>query len=589
MIDGFKVVNGGIQSLIQDRGRFGFNHLGITTSGPMDQESFYWANKLCGNDLNAPAIEVTIGGLELEAKLSTYIAITGAKVPVTLNDQNIKMWETIPISKGEILKFDYMLKGMRAYLATAGGFMIKNVFGSCATTVRESIGGLSQNGSPLKSSDLIPCESYKLLPPLKCETKPSHIENEIMRSISTIRVVLGYQSENFSNDQKDIFFNSEYEISERNDRMGIRILGRKIQSSITNMLSEGISLGAIQIPQDGQPIILMNDRQTIGGYPKIGSIISDDLDKLSQLNQGDKINFQVISKEEAHNLLSLRYFRISKNIPKIDSRTLALQVQKLLVKKNCRGMSLISEFLPKDAYFRAAKLLNKNHRLVFIGTGFPVNGSFETDGPLGAIAIYKSIKVMGGEPYIVCDNPLFDAIKHKFNAIEITPSDDSSLELINKYNPSLIMSIERPGKNKDGRYYNMRGVDISEKCANFDSFFENARCPKISIGDGGNEIGMGNVESHLYDLNIKPSSTTCDELLVADVSNWAAHGLLAILSVINNKNLFEDWNNEKILKLLCSLGAVDGVSGESSITEDGFSPKESELVIDNLKKLSRLC
>jgi len=124
---------------------------------------------------------------------------------------------------------------------------------------------------------------------------------------------------------------------------------------------------------------------------------------------------------------------------------------------------------------------------------------------------------------------------------------DIQPELINKYNPSLVMSIERPGKNKDGRYYNMRGVDISEKCANFDSFFENARCPKISIGDGGNEIGMGNVESHLCDLNIKPSSTTCDELLVADVSNWAAHGLLAILSVINNKNLFEDWNNEKIL------------------------------------------
>ena len=109
MIDGFKVVNGGIQSLIQDRGRFGFNHLGITTSGPMDQESFYWANKLCGNHPNAPAIEVTIGGLELEAKLSTHIAITGAKVPLTLNDHNIKMWQTIPISKGEILKFGYML------------------------------------------------------------------------------------------------------------------------------------------------------------------------------------------------------------------------------------------------------------------------------------------------------------------------------------------------------------------------------------------------------------------------------------------------------------------------------------------------
>ena len=132
----------------------------------------------------------------------------------------------------------------------------------------------------------------------------------------------------------------------------------------------------------------------------------------------------------------------------------------------------------------------------------------------------------------------------------------------------------------------MRGIDITDKCADFDVFFENASCPKISIGDGGNEIGMGNVELNLSSLKIKPSTTECDELLVADVSNWGAHGLIAMLSTLQNKDYLAAWENDKTLHMLSELGAVDGVSGKRTQTEDGFTSKETKIVINNLRKLS---
>ena len=582
----FKVLQEGILSIIQDEGRFGFNHLGITNSGPMDRESFYWANKLCGNNLGDPAIEITVGGLELLSNVSTSIAITGAQIPTQVNDQIIEMWKTIKISEGDIIKFGYMKNGMRSYLATAGGFDVKKTFTSTATSLRESLGGVHQDGKPLQRSDLIPCKCENIITPYECAEIPHRIINHSQDSSSVMRVVLGYQAIDFSDLQQNIFFNSEYTISDRNDRMGIRMLGPEIKSKRANMLSEGICLGAIQIPQDGQPIVLMNDRQTIGGYPKIGSIISDDLDKLSQLNQGDKIKFQQISTEKAHNLLSLRKFRINQHRPVINSKVLAHEIQNLLTSKNIRGMRKVSKFVPKGSYLRAAELLKNNNKVVFVGTGFPVNESFETDGPLGAIALYNCIKELGGEAFIVCDEPLFTAINDKFNTIKIEHGKDSSEALLRKYNPSLLISIERPGKNQDSRYYNMRGIDITEKCADFDVFFENASCPKISIGDGGNEIGMGNVELNLSSLKIKPSTTECDELLVADVSNWGAHGLIAMLSTLQNKDYLAAWENDKTLHMLSELGAVDGVSGKRTKTEDGFTSKETKIVINNLRKLS---
>ena len=137
----------------------------------------------------------------------------------------------------------------------------------------------------------------------------------------------------------------------------------------------------------------------------------------------------------------------------------------------------------------------------------------------------------------------------------------------------------------DGHYYNMRGEDISHACASFDYFLTLARCPTIAIGDGGNEIGMGNVSDALTELNIIPAATGCDELLIADVSNWAAHGLIAMLSAFNGTDLLLDWDNLAVLNYLSERGSVDGVTRKNTLTEDGLSAEVTEALICDLRKL----
>jgi hypothetical protein len=132
----------------------------------------------------------------------------------------------------------------------------------------------------------------------------------------------------------------------------------------------------------------------------------------------------------------------------------------------------------------------------------------------------------------------------------------------------------------------MRGVDISDKCANFDRFMHQASCPTIAIGDGGNEIGMGNIAETLDQLDVRASQTCCDELLVADVSNWAAHGLIALLSVMVSEDLLGNWNNHTILSYLSAAGSVDGVTGENTLTEDGMESAASEALIERLRVLT---
>jgi hypothetical protein len=132
----------------------------------------------------------------------------------------------------------------------------------------------------------------------------------------------------------------------------------------------------------------------------------------------------------------------------------------------------------------------------------------------------------------------------------------------------------------------MRGIDISKHCANFDRFMSLATCPTIAIGDGGNEIGMGNIRDALAQLDIQPSTTTCDELLLADISNWAAHGLLALVSVLVEEDLLSDWDNDAVLTFLSNGGSVDGVTGENTLTEDSVASSVSQRLVKDLQTLS---
>ena len=277
----------------------------------------------------------------------------------------------------------------------------------------------------------------------------------------------------------------------------------------------------------------------------------------------------------------------------MNNLVLSTQIENLLVARNPRGMQTLQAALVPGYYLRAAQLLQSATGRVLIGTGFPVAGTYETDGPVGAIALYRTLETLGAEPILVCGAPLADAIAndyrvHKISLGEPAVSRVEAQNALQQYQPSLVISIERPGMAADGKYYNMRGEDISPACASFDYFLSTASCPTIVIGDGGNEIGMGNVAKTLEQLSIIPSATCCDELVIADVSNWAAQGLIAMLSVLRQQDMLLGWDNLAILQYLSDRGSVDGVTRENRLTEDGLSADISEKLINDLRKLCNL-
>jgi biotin-dependent carboxylase-like uncharacterized protein len=286
-------------SLLQDIGRYGRHDIGLTTGGAMDAIAYKWANRLLANKLSATAIEVTVGGLELEATVNSFIAVTGAKVPLTINKEKKALWQVHAISVGDIINLGFAAQGLYAYLSVASGFNITEQFGSSATVSRESIGGL--NGGPLKINDQLPCAEVSKI---KVVQLAEHYRPLYNRE-AILRVVLGYQQSSFSNDEKRRFFSSQYTVSTRCDRMGYSLEGAEISCDIEGILSEGICFGAVQIPADGQPIILLNDRPTIGGYPKIGSVLSIDCARLAQLPAGSKVRFEAIDIYGAQHLIQL--------------------------------------------------------------------------------------------------------------------------------------------------------------------------------------------------------------------------------------------------------------------------------------------
>ena len=271
---------------------------------------------------------------------------------------------------------------------------------------------------------------------------------------------------------------------------------------------------------------------------------------------------------------------------------LSQQIENLLVARNPRGMKDVQPALELGYYLRAATLIREAiiepGAGVLIGTGFPVVDTFETDGPVGAIALYNTLESLGAEPVIVCGAPLSAALAERYRVQEILVGphgerEEEARRALAVLKPQLIISIERPGMAADGNYYNMRGEDISPRAACFDSFMMQADCPTIAIGDGGNEIGMGNIAEALQGLDIVPATTTCTELVIADVSNWAAHGLIALLAYWSQRDLLADIDSLAILQYLSERGSVDGVTRLNELTEDGLPATEGMAVIEQLR------
>ncbi|MBE9398371.1 biotin-dependent carboxyltransferase [Pontibacterium sp. N1Y112] len=309
-MNGFKVLQPGLLTLLQDAGRIGHHRIGLTSGGPLDMLAFKWANRLLGNPVNSTVLEVSIGGLVLEAEVNTLLVLTGAEMPLKINGIEFERWHAHRIKQGDRIELGYASQGARAYLAVSGGFQIEHSFGSTATVTREGIGGLS-DGNKLKQGDYLPCNEVTSgqafrLPELH---RPEYTDN------ISLRVITGYQQHSFSDFDKRMFFSSDYQVTDRADRMGYRLSGPEVKASIDGILSEGICHGAIQIPADGQPIVLLNDRQTIGGYPKIGSMISLDTARMAQLLSGSTLTFEEITIDDAHNLHCLAHVKFERTEP----------------------------------------------------------------------------------------------------------------------------------------------------------------------------------------------------------------------------------------------------------------------------------
>jgi len=270
--------------------------------------------------------------------------------------------------------------------------------------------------------------------------------------------------------------------------------------------------------------------------------------------------------------------------------SLSEQIECMLVERNLRGMKDLQQQVTSGYCLRAAKSLSNITGTVLIGTGFPVLDTFETDGPVGALILYKALALLGATPILVCGNPLANALKDDYNVCVISVGDKKSglaeaKAALLQYKPQAIIAIECPGAAENGNYHNMRGEDISAKSASFDFFMTEANCPTIAIGDGGNEIGMGNVKDLLAKLDIVPAATTCDELILSDVSNWGVYGILVFLSLWSKKDLLNETCPEQILKYISKLGSVDGVTRRNEITEDSLPASEGIALIARIKSL----
>ena len=296
-----RVVHPGLLSLLQDSGRRGQHRIGLTTGGPLDRAAFDCCNRLLDNPAGSSAVEISFGGLQLEAQVDTFFCVTGARMPVLLDGREVPRWEVHPVAAGQRIALAFADGGCRAYLGVADGFDVPPSFGSSATVVREGIGGL--RGEALRADDVLPCTAVRqrrrlYLPPPQ---QPRY------QNTTTVRLIPGFQQRHFSRPQQRRFFSHPYTVSERCDRMGYRLEGPAIECALDGILSEGICFGAVQIPPDGQPIVLLNDRQTIGGYPKIGSALSLDASRMAQLTPGGTVHFAPISPRAAHRALHLAH------------------------------------------------------------------------------------------------------------------------------------------------------------------------------------------------------------------------------------------------------------------------------------------
>ena len=296
----FEVIRAGINTTFQDNGRKNLNHIGIPASGAIDKRNYKLVNKILNNDINHPALEFAYQG----PKLIYYgepisIAVTG-DVNFKLIRKNIetegKCYETITIENNDEIDLISTNKSVYGYFSVSAKFQIDYQWKSCSTNTKANIG--ANNGKKLENSQKLHVLDIKDI------TKRSI--NYINTRIENIRVIRGTNFDYFSKEAQQNFFSEEFNVTKLSDRMGMRLEGKKLENVVnTNIKSEGLVKGVIQVPADGNPIIMLSDHGTIGGYPKIATVISADFDKLAQLPPGSKIKFKEVNLSDAETIFKL--------------------------------------------------------------------------------------------------------------------------------------------------------------------------------------------------------------------------------------------------------------------------------------------
>jgi len=294
-----RVIKPGMLTTVQDLGRPGFGVMGLSPSGAADPVSLRIGNRLVGNPENAAALEMTLVGGHFQFSAKTIVAVTGADFSASVGGKHLQQYQSVPVKAGEVLEFGSSVGRARAYLCVQGGINVPEFLGSRSTHLLSGHGGY--DGRTLRKGDVL--KIGKCAPDFRSRRLAGQGHTNLVPR-TVFRVTQGPQWDMFSDSAKRLFFEQTYRVTEAADRTGIRLEGIPLElTHDRDMLTEGVALGAVQIPRDGKPIVLFVEQQTTGGYPKIANIIGADLYRVGQLQTHHEVHFELVSLEAARALL----------------------------------------------------------------------------------------------------------------------------------------------------------------------------------------------------------------------------------------------------------------------------------------------
>lgn len=287
-----KIHRAGLFTSVQDAGRQGYRQMGVGAAGALDLPALRIANLLVGNDADTAALEITLGQCVIEFERAGWIALTGAGCQAVLDNQTVWTGWRYPVRAGQQLRLKTPRRGMRSYLAVDGGIAVPPVMGSCSTDIQGGFGGF--DGRLVRDGDRLPQGE-----PVTRLTKTRGVKQLLWNN--RVRALPGPEYHSFTSASRDAFWRTAWQLSPQSNRMGYRLQGHSLQrEAARELLSHGLIPGVVQVPHNGQPIVLMSDAQTTGGYPRIACVIEADRYHLAQLRPGEPLHFMQCSLEEAH-------------------------------------------------------------------------------------------------------------------------------------------------------------------------------------------------------------------------------------------------------------------------------------------------